>query len=123
MLDGAIIEDPRSTKNKAGERDKEMHQTKIGNQWYFSIKAHIGVDAMTGLTHSFTTSVASEQLSLKTEYFKASIRTKAEHPFRMIKCQFSFVKTRYSGQMKNDSKLAMLFALANIMRVDKILRA
>ncbi|MBA4503295.1 transposase, partial [Marinobacterium marinum] len=53
----------------------------------------------------------------------ASIRAKVEHPFRIIKCQFGFVKARYRGLKKNDSKLAMLFALANVVRVDQMLRA
>lgn len=59
-MDATIIEAPSSTKNKAGERDPEMHQTKKGNQWHFGMKTHIGVDARTGLTHSFTTSAANE---------------------------------------------------------------
>jgi IS5 family transposase len=54
---------------------------------------------------------------------KASIRAKVEHPFRIIKCQFGFTKARYRGLMKNDCKLAMLFSLANIARVDQMLRA
>ncbi len=181
LLDATIIEAPSSTKNKAGERDPEMHQTKKGNQWHFGMKAHIGVDARTGLTHSFTTTAANEhdlnqaehllhgeegfifadsgyrgadnreklkeveadwhiaeipskvkelkkhprinKVQLKTEYLKASIRAKVEHPFRIIKCQFGFTKARYRGLMKNDSKLAMLFALANVVRVDQMLRA
>jgi transposase, IS5 family len=54
---------------------------------------------------------------------KASVRAKVEHPFRIIKCQFGFVKARYRGLMKNDSKLAMLFALANIVRVSQLAQA
>ena len=181
LMDATIIEAPSSTKNKTGERDPEMHQTKKGNQWHFGMKAHIGVDAKTGLTHSFTTTAANEhdlnqaeyllhgdedfifadsgyrgaekreeledvkadwyvaeipskvkelkkhprinKIQLKTEYLKASIRAKVEHPFRIIKCQFGFTKARYRGLIKNDSKLAMLFALANIVRVDQMLRA
>ncbi len=145
------------------------------------LKAHIGVDAKTGLTHSFTTTAANEhdlnqagnllhgeeafifadsgyrgaekreeldgveadwhiaeipskvkelkkrprinKAQLKTEYLKASIRAKVEHPFRVIKCQFGFTKARYRGLVKNDGKLAMLFALANIARLDQMLRA
>jgi IS5 family transposase len=49
------------------------------------------------------------------EYIKASIRAKVEHPFRIIKCQFGFTKARYRGLAKNDSKLVMLFSLANIV--------
>ena len=60
LMDATIIEAPCSIKNKTGERDPEMHQTKKGNQWYFGMKAHIGVDAKTGLTHSFTTTSANE---------------------------------------------------------------
>lgn len=60
FLDATIIEAPGSTKNKTAERDPEMHQTKKGNQWHFGMKAHIGVDAKTGLTHSFTTTAANE---------------------------------------------------------------
>ncbi|MCK5894957.1 MAG: transposase, partial [Endozoicomonadaceae bacterium] len=59
---------------------------------------------------------------LKTEYLKASIRAKVEHPFRIIKCQFGFTKAHYRGMAKNDSKLAMLFALANIVRVSQMLK-
>ena len=158
-----------------------MYQTKKGNQWHFGLKAHIGVDAKTGLTHSLTTTAAHEhdlnqaehllhgeevfifansgyrgaekraelegvkadwhvaeipskvkelkkhprinKVQLKTEYLKASIRAKVEHPFRIIKCQFGFTKARYRGLKKNDGKLAILFTLANIVRVDQMLRA
>lgn len=181
LMDATIIEAPSSIKNKTGERDPEMHQTKKGNQWHFGMKAHIGVDAKTGLTHTFTTTAANEhdlnqakyllhgdesfvfadagyrgaekremlkdvtadwhiaeqpgkvrtlkkhprinKVAIKIEYMKASIRAKVEHPFRIIKCQFGFTKARYRGLMKNDGKLAMLFALANIARVDQMLRA
>lgn len=181
LVDATIIEAPSSTKNNSGQRDPEMHQTKKGNQWHFGLKAHIGVDARTGLTHSFTTTSANEhdlnqaanllhgdenfifadagyrgaekrdELSdvtadwhiaekpgkvralkkhprinkdkIRAEYLKASIRAKVEHPFRIIKCQFGFVKARYRGLQKNDNQLAMLFTLANIVRVDQMLRA
>ena len=181
LMDATIIEAPSSTKNKTGERDPEMHQTKKGNEWHFGMKAHIGVDAKSGLTHSFTTTAANEhdlnqaehllhgdesfvfadagyrgaqkrdelkdievdwhiaeqpskvkalkkhprinKVSIDIEYIKASIRAKVEHPFRIIKCQFGFTKARYRGLMKNDAKLAMLFALANIVRVDQMQRA
>lgn len=52
VVDATIIAAPSSTKNKAGERDPEMHQTKKGNQWHFGMKAHIGVDAESGLVHT-----------------------------------------------------------------------
>ena len=51
IVDATIIAAPSSTKNQGGERDPEMHQTKKGNQWYFGMKAHIGVDDQSGLVH------------------------------------------------------------------------
>ena len=59
IVDASIIEAPSSTKNRSGERDPEMHQTKKGNQWYFGMKAHIGVDADTGIVHSLSTTAAN----------------------------------------------------------------
>ena len=52
VVDATLIAAPSSTKNKDGERDPEMHQAKKGNQWHFGMKAHIGVDADSGLVHS-----------------------------------------------------------------------
>ena len=52
VVDATIIAAPSSTKNKSGERDPEMYQTKKGNQWHFGMKAHIGVDADSGLVHT-----------------------------------------------------------------------
>ena len=60
IVDATIIAAPSSTKNKKGERDPEMHQTKKGNQWHFGMKAHIGVDADSGLVHTVTTTAANE---------------------------------------------------------------
>jgi transposase, IS5 family len=53
--------DPRasSTKNQDGKRDPEMHQTKKGNQYYFGMKAHIGVDDESGLVHSVVGTAAT----------------------------------------------------------------
>ena len=59
IVDASIITAPSSTKNRTGERDPEMHQTKKGNQWYFGMKAHIGVDAQSGLAHSLETTPAN----------------------------------------------------------------
>ncbi|HCP6030200.1 TPA: IS5 family transposase [Escherichia coli] len=175
-----IIEAPSSTKNKEQQRDPEMHQTKKGNQWHFGMKAHIGVDAKSGLTHSLVTTAANEhdlnqlgnllhgeeqfvsadagyqgapqreelaevdvdwliaerpgkvktlkqhprknKTAINIEYMKASIRARVEHPFRIIKRQFGFVKARYKGLLKNDNQLAMLFTLANLFRVDQMIR-
>ncbi|HIC8861867.1 TPA: IS5 family transposase [Aeromonas hydrophila] len=180
LVDATLIEAPCSTKNKRGERDGEMHQTKKGNQWYFGMKAHIGVDAKSGLTHSLETTAANEHdlnqvgnllhgeeafvfadagyqgaenreeladvkvqwaISMRPgrlkelkksaknkaviafERLKSSIRAKVEHPFRIIKRQFGFVKARFKGLRKNDNQLAMLFTLANLFRVDQMIRA
>ncbi|BDO85971.1 IS5-like element ISKpn26 family transposase [Escherichia coli] len=180
LVDATIIEAPSSTKNKEQQRDPEMHQTKKGNQWHFGMKAHIGVDAKSGLTHSLVTTAANEhdlnqlgnllhgeeqfvsadagyqgapqreelaevdvdwliaerpgkvktlkqnprknKTAINIEYMKASIRARVEHPFRIIKRQFSFVKARYKGLLKNDNQLAMLFTLANLFRVDQMIR-
>jgi len=126
------------------------------------MKAHIGVDAKSGLTHSLVTTAANEHdlnqlgnllhgeeqfvsadagyqgapqreelaevdvdwlmVAIHIEYMKASIRAKVEHPFRIIKRQFGFVKARYKGLLKNDNQLAMLFTLANLFRVDQMIR-
>jgi IS5 family transposase len=59
IVDATIIAAPSSTKNASGTRDPEMHQTRKGNQWYFGMKAHIGVDAGTGYVHSLTCTAAN----------------------------------------------------------------
>ncbi|WP_410316387.1 IS5 family transposase [Klebsiella pneumoniae] len=176
LVDATIIEAPSSTKNKEHQRDPEMHQTKKGNQWHFGMKAHIGVDTKSGLTHSLVTTAANEHdlnqlgnlLHGEEQFVSADAATKerhsaragrggcgladrrasrqgknleaasaqeqnghqhrihesqhpcqVEHPFRIIKRQFGFVKARYKGLLKNDNQLAMLFTLANLFRVDK----
>jgi IS5 family transposase len=58
LVDATIIDAPSSTKNKSGARAPEMSSTKKGNNWYFDMKAHIGVDADSGVTHSLETSTA-----------------------------------------------------------------
>ncbi len=180
LVDATIIEAPSSTKNKEQQRDPEMHQTKKGNQWHFGMKAHIGVDAKSGLTHSLVTTAANEhdlnqlgnllhgeeqfvsmlqaRLAVELQILRdellsghyqplparrvyipksngklrplgipalrdrISIRARVEHPFRIIKRQFGFVKARYKGLLKNDNQLAMLFTLANLFRVDQMIR-
>lgn len=52
VVDATLISAPSSTKNASGERDPEMHQSKKGQQWFFGMKAHIGVDADSGLVHA-----------------------------------------------------------------------
>jgi IS5 family transposase len=52
IVDATLIAASPSTKNAAGQRDGEMRSSKKGNQWYFGMKAHIGVDASSGLVHT-----------------------------------------------------------------------
>lgn len=174
VVDASIIAAPNSTKNKDGQRDPEMHQTKKGNQWHFGMKVHIGVDAQSGLVHSVIGTAANvndvtqasallhgaEQVVFadsgyqgahkrpeakpgvtwhiarrpssrkpcekngllgelidKAEHLKASVRAKVEHPFRVIKQQFGYAKTRYRGLGKNTARLTMMFALSNLWMV------
>ena len=58
-VDATLISAPSSTKNAEGERDPEMKQTKKGNNWYFGMKAHIGVDARSGLVHTVAGTAAN----------------------------------------------------------------
>lgn len=59
IVDATLINAPSSTKNAKGEHDPDMHQTKKGNQWYFGMKAHIGVDSQSGLVHHVHTTPAN----------------------------------------------------------------
>jgi IS5 family transposase len=59
IVDASIISAPSSTKNKDKARDPEMHQTKEGNQWYFGMKAHVGVDSKTRQIHSVAATAAN----------------------------------------------------------------
>ena len=171
-VDATLIAAPSSTKNKSGKRDPEMHSSKKGNQWYFGMKAHIGVDADSGLVHTVRGTAGHvadvtegnallhgeetvvfadagyqgadkrpdakpsvrwhvamrpgkrkkldkvnspiDALIDKIEKLKAGIRAKVEHPFRVIKRQFDFVKVRYKGLKKNTLQLKTLFALSNL---------
>lgn len=173
IVDATIIAAPSSTKNDEQKRDPEMSSTKKGNQWYFGMKAHIGVDAKSGVVHSLETTPAKtndrvpfrkllhgkeKALFGDKGYFKiddkresraagilwaisdratpkrklsssqkkrnkkySSVRSKVEHPFQVIKCQWGYVKVRYKGLFKNTMQLFALFALANLFRSRKIL--
>ena len=59
LVDATLIAAPSSTKNQAKQRDPEMHQTKKGNQWYFGMKAHIGVDRDSKLVHTVVVTAAN----------------------------------------------------------------
>lgn len=177
LVDATIIDAPSSTKNKAKAkaRDPEMSSTKKGNDWYSGMKAHIGVDADSGVTHSLETSTArlhdsqiwdqllhGEETSIwadkgyvsaeREAAFKAPgkvwgvmrkapkgsplhplderinriiaiVRARVEHPFRVIKRQSGYVKTRYRGLVKNRARLFTLFALGNLFLVRRKLMA
>jgi transposase, IS5 family len=177
VVDATLIAAPPSTKNKDGTRDPEMHSSKKGNSYHFGMKAHIGVDADSGLVHTVHTTAGNEhdvtqaskllhgrettvygdsgyrgvqkreeiqamqnqpgwEISMmpskrnalkaikdscklaatldKIEKLKASIRAKVEHPFRVLKCQFGYRKTRYKGLAKNTAQITTLFALVNL---------
>jgi IS5 family transposase len=172
IVDATLINAPSSTKNKDGKRDPEMHQTKKGNQYYFGMKAHIGVDEESGLVHHVVGTAANVadvtqvdkllhgeenmvgadagytgvekrpehqgreviwqiaarrstynkldkrsalyKAKRKIEKAKAQGRAKVEHPFRVIKRQFGYVKTRFRGLAKNTAQLVTLFALSNL---------
>jgi IS5 family transposase len=59
IVDASILHAPSSTKNETKQRDPEMHQTRKGNQWFFGLKTHIGVDSKEGHVHSVATTAAS----------------------------------------------------------------
>jgi len=59
IMDATLISAPSSTRNKKGERDREMRQTKKGNQWYFGMKGHVGVDSKEKIIHSTEVSPAN----------------------------------------------------------------
>lgn len=59
IVDATIINAPSSTKNQDKARDPDMHQTRKGNQWYFGMKAHVGVDSKTKLIHAVVATAAN----------------------------------------------------------------
>jgi len=59
IVDATIIGAPSSTKNADKQRDPEMHQTRKGQQWFFGMKLHIGVDSESGLAHSAVVTAAN----------------------------------------------------------------
>lgn len=59
IVDATLISAPSSTKNRQGKRDPEMHQTRKGNQWYFGMKGHFGIDSKTKLIHAVAATAAN----------------------------------------------------------------
>ena len=180
IVDSSIITAPSSTKNREKKRDRDAHQTKKGNTWYFGYKAHIGVDKTSGLVHHVEVTGANvhdvtvvpkllygEEESVygdsgylgaekredaithnsqgkkirykinrrpsqcknnsarskgqirRREREKSSIRAKVEHVFGVVKGMFCYRKTRYKGRRKQEAKLHMTFALANLVLADR----
>ena len=174
IVDATLISAPSSTKNAEKKRDPEMHSVKKGNQWYFGMKCHTGVDAGSGFVHTVEATAAnvhdvtvaarllreddevvygdsaylgiekreevknSSELSAieyrmnrrpgrlpkvsdnaidwerHIENRKSSVRSKVEHPYRIVKNIFGFRKTVYRGLSKNLNRLHVLFASANL---------
>jgi len=178
IVDATILAAPTSTKNQDKVRDPEMHQVKKGNEWYFGMKAHIGVDATSGLVHTIEATaanvadiamtasllhgdekrvhadagytgvekreeiqdgypyvewhVATKRGKIKkmpegpekeavrlVEKAKASIRSKVEHPFHIVKNLFRHRKIRYRGIAKNLVQLFALFASVNLVMISR----
>lgn len=169
IVDATIIAAPSSTKNRDKARDPEMHQTRKGQQWYFGMKLHIGVDSRTKLIHSLLTTAANvhdgkvlgallhgkerrvygdqayrgqqatirqyapnardftnqryryrgvvDEVERGRNRTKSSVRAKVEHPFRVIKRVFGFVKVCYRGLAKNTERLWVTCGLANLFMV------
>ena len=175
LVDATIIDAPSSTKNEAKARDPEMSSTKKGNDWFFGMKAHVGVDADSGIVHSLETTTAKVHDSQVWDdllhgaetsvwadkgYVSAAreaafsgpgkfwgvmrkapkggvlhpidedinriiamVRARVEHPFRVLKRQFGYLKTRYRGLAKNRAQLFTLFALGNLFLMRRRLAA
>lgn len=119
IVDASLIAAPKSTKNKTGERDPEMHQTKKGNEWYFGMKVHAGVDAATGYVHSLTGTSAnmhdvSETSKLIREddhvvygdsgYLGAPDRPEIKNDETLSKVEFRINKRPSSLKMADDFK-------------------
>ena len=173
--DGQTDHPVDAQRSRQRKRDREMSSTKKGNNYYFGLKVHTGVDADSGLVHSLeitTAKVADGNMidalihgeeaivlgdraytrndrnltaqrqpeepvwgmpfkrksgeELPAEHavlnrILASLRAKVEHPFRIVKRQFGYTKTRYRGLFKNAQQLYLLFALANLYHVRKVL--
>ena len=174
IVDATIINAPSSTKNASGKRDPDMHQAQKGRQWYFGMKAHVGVDSKTKLIHSVAATSANvadcrvlpkllhgketrvwgdqsyrgqrevirqqaphardftqrryrykgvvDPIERAKNRSKSRVRAKVEHVFGVIKRVFGFQKVRYRGLYKNEHRLFVTCALANLFMVRAHLR-
>ena len=101
IVDASLIAAPKSTKNKTGERDPEMHQTKKGNEWYFGMKVHAGVDAATGYVHSLTgTSANMHDVSETSKLIR-----KDDH---VVYGDSGYLGAPERPEIKNDEKLSQV---------------
>ncbi len=107
-----LLSDRHAWEYAGAEKREELAHVKA--EWYIAERP--------GKVKELKKHPRKNKATIQFERLKASLRAKVEHPFRIIKCQFGFVKARYKGLMKNDNQLAMLFALANLFRVDQLIR-
>lgn len=175
LVDATIIDAPSSIKNQTRVRDPKMSSTKKGDDWYFGMQVHVGVDVDSGTLYSLEATTAKvhdsqvwdellrgeeksvwagkgyvsaereaafrkngkvwgvmrkapkggkiDPIGEEINRIIAMVRAKVEHPFRVIKRQFSHMKTRYRGLAKNRAHLFTLFALGNLFPVRRRLQA
>lgn len=168
VVDATLVAAPPSTKNRERQRDPEMTSTQKGNHYHFGRKAHIGVDATSGLVHTVAVTTAKVTDGAMTDVLLhgeedvvlgdraytrndrnleaerqegepvwafpftrkpgaalteepallnrmlAPLRAVVEHPFRLLKRPFGYIKVRYRGLFKNGQPLYLLFALGNL---------
>ena len=88
------------------EKREEIQEQHADVDWQIAM--------MPGKRKALGKSKASHALRDKLEKLKASIRAKVEHPFRVLKQQFGYVKVRYRGLKKNTAQIVTLFALGNL---------
>jgi len=100
----------KSVHADAGYTGAEKRAGKRGRKWYIAAKR----SAVTKLPEG-----ELKEATKELEYIKAAIRAKVEHPFRVIKQQFGYVKVRYRGLAKNAAQVMTLFALSNLWMARK----
>ena len=104
MVDATIIAAPSSTKNQDGERDPEMHQVKKGNEWHFGMKAHIGVDAESGLVHSVHVTAANESDVANTQALLhgQERRVHADSGYTGVAKREEIIEAQEAGRIRKD---------------------
>ena len=104
LVDATIIAAPPSTKNEDRARDPEMHQAKKGNQWHFGMKAHIGVDAESGLVHSVHATAANESDVAHTHQLLhgEEVRVHADAGYTGVDKRAEIAKAQAEGNIRTD---------------------